>query len=72
MGKTKFRLGDRVKVKEGFYRDYEGILIDSDFFIGELETYNKYKIEINFWLVGRLEIKTAWIREDNLELIREG
>lgn len=57
MEKTKYRLGDRVQVTQGFYRGYRGTIKEFDETKKDSNSY-KYKIEFD-----NSEIQPQWIEE---------
>ena len=68
-----FKYGDKVKIKEGFYRDCSGILIDCKNEYLDLMTGDKgdfiYTVEINIvdgnnaWRRKEIEIKESLIEK---------
>ena len=63
-----FRYGDRARVKEGFYKDCFGILIDCS-----KDTTNRviYELELSIKYRNCYRTKTINVTEAEIEIIKE-
>ncbi len=71
--KTKFRYGDKVKITDGFWEGYEGVINDCRYDVipvgyGENVIENiQYEI---FLELGKGDIRDVWIKENWLKKVK--